>query len=279
MDSAERAMIEAVEAHEILMWRRCVEAVADVPGNPLGVVLDLSGPVPMTAMTAVDSDEYNRIVGLGVRSPADPGDIDTILQFYRELGMSRFRVEAAPVALPAELPDWLEEAGLHRVPVTVTKLWEVVTDTTPALDVDDAEGIAVRRLDSSDAAAVGRLTALAYGAFDSADALETWFSATVGRPDFIYYGAFDGDRLVASGGVFIEDDMAWYGFAVTHPRYRSRNIQQGLTARRVRDARDLGCRIVHGEIRTDLFKSARAQVFKMTYEKPSYTSVGADQLP
>ena len=43
--------------------------------------------------------------------------------------------------------------------------------------------------------------------------------------------------------------------------------------------RDLGCRIVHGEIRTDLIKSARAQVFKMTYEKPSYTSVGADPQP
>jgi GNAT superfamily N-acetyltransferase len=269
LDSTERTTISEIESHEVLMWQRCVEAAAAVPGNPLGAVIDRVGDIPMTAMMAIDSDEFNRIVGLGVRRPADREAIDTIFDFYAGLGQSQFRVEVAPVALPAELPQWLEEAGLHRVPVTVTKLWETLTDTSPA--VDDPGGIEVRRLDASDRDAVARLTALAYGAFDSAVALEPWFGATVGWPGFIYYGAFDNGRLVASGAVFVEAGLAWFGMAVTHPRFRSRNIQQGLTARRLADARAQGCRLVHGEVRTDRFRSARGQLFTMTYEKPSFS--------
>jgi hypothetical protein len=276
MDSVERATIETVEAHEVLMWRRCAEAVAAAPGNPLGIILDVSGPFPMTAVSVVDSEDFNRVVGLGIGSPADRGAIDTILAFYRDQGKTQFRVEVAPVALPAELPQWLEEAGLHRDPVTVTKMWEYLTDTTPA--VDDPGDTDVRRLDSSDAEAVGRLTAIAYGAFDSSDLLEPWFSATVGRPGFIYYGAFENDRLIASSAAFVEGDLAWGGFAVTHPRFRSRTIQQSLRARRLHHARELGCRIVHGEIRTDRIKSARALAYKEIYEKPWFSSVAADQV-
>ncbi len=276
MDGVERATIVAIESHEVLMWRRCVEAVAAAPDNPLGIILEDSGPFPMMAMSVVDSDDFNRVVGLGIESPADRGAIETILAFYRDHGKSRFRVEVAPVARPAELPQWLEEAGLHRVPVTVTKQWEHLTDTTPA--IDDPGDTDVRRLDSSDAEAVGRLTAIAYGAFDSMDLLEPWFSATVDRPGFTYYGAFENDRLVASSAAFVEGGLSWGGFAVTHPRFRSRNIQLSLRARRLQDARELGCRIVHFEIRTDRIKSARALTYKETYEKRSWSTVAADQV-
>jgi hypothetical protein len=276
MDSGERATIVAIESHEVLMWRRCVEAVAAAPDNPLGIILEDSGPFPMMAMSVVDSDDFNRVVGLGIASPADRGAIETILAFYRDLGKTQFRVEIAPVARPAELPLWLEEAGLHRVPVTVTKLWEPLTDTTPVVnDPGDAD---VRRLDSDDAEAVGRLTAIAYGAFDSIDLLQPWFSATVDRPGFIYYGAFENDRLVASSASFVEGGLLWGGFSVTHPRFRSRTIQQSLRARRYHDARELGCRIVHGEIRTDRIKSPRALTLKETYEKWSWSTVAADQV-
>jgi hypothetical protein len=276
MDSVERATVVAIESHEVLMWRRCVEAVAAEPDDPLGIAFDDSGPFPLVASSVVDSDDLNRVVGLGLGSPADRGDIDRILAFYRDQGKTQFRVELAPVARPAELPLWLEEAGLHRVPVTVTKLWEYLTDTTPV--VDDPGDTDVRRLDSSDDEAVGKLTAIAYGAFDSVNEMELWFSATVGRPGFIYYGAFENDRLVASSASFVEGGLSWGGFAVTHPRFRSRTIQQSLRARRFHDARELGCRIVHGEIRTDRITSPRALVLKEIYEKSSWSTVPTDPV-
>jgi hypothetical protein len=276
MDSVERATVVAIESHEVLMWRRCVEAVAAEPDDPLGIAFDDSGPFPLVASSVVDSDDLNRVVGLGLGSPADRGDIDRILAFYHDQGKTQFRVELAPVARPAELPLWLEEAGLHRVPVTVTKLWEYLTDTTPV--VDDPGDTDVRRLDSSDDEAVGKLTAIAYGAFDSVNEMELWFSATVGRPGFIYYGAFENDRLVASSASFVEGGLSWGGFAVTHPRFRSRTIQQSLRARRFHDARELGCRIVHGEIRTDRITSPRALVLKEIYEKSSWSTVPTDPV-
>ncbi len=279
MDSVERATVdavEAVEAHELLMWRRCVEAVAAEPGDPLGIVFDDSGPFPLVASSIVDSDDLNRVVGVGLGSPADRSDIDRILAFYGHHGKTTFRVELAPVARPAEVAHWMEEAGLRRAPVTVTKLWEHLTDTTPV--VDDPRDTDVRRLDAGDAEAVGKLTAVAYGAFDSMNEMELWFSATVGRPGFLYYGAFENDRLVASSASFVEGGLSWGGFAVTHPRFRSRDIQQSLRARRYHDARELGCRIVHGEIRTDRIKSARALVLKETYEKSSWGTAPSEQV-
>ncbi|HUA94863.1 MAG TPA: hypothetical protein VMB82_04990 [Acidimicrobiales bacterium] len=270
MDTAQHAAAAEIERHEALMWRRCVEAAAALPGNPLGALVEDRGDVPLTAMTALDSDEFNRVVALGVDRPATAESVADICGFYRALGQSSFRIEAAPVASPEKLPGLLEDQGLHRVPVTVTKLWEALTPTTPA--VDDPGGFDVRRLDASDGAAVGQLNLLAYGAWDTEVSLAPWFAATVGYPGFIYYGGFADDRLVAVGAVFVEDDLAWFGFAATHPRYRSRNIQQSLTARRLADARRLGCRIVHGEVRTDRFVSTRARLFQMTYEKPSFRS-------
>jgi hypothetical protein len=277
MIESEHAMVTEVERHEALMWTRCVEAGMAIPGNPLGALVDRSTGVPLTSMTAIDSDEFNRVVGLGIDAPAIPSMITAIADFYERLGQSQFRVEVAPFADPAELFGWLEGAGLHRSSETVMKLWEPLTEDSPA--VDDPGGVAIRTLDSSDGDAVAKLNVLGYGAWDSEIPLEPWFAATVGSPGFIHYGAFIDDRLVAAAAIFVENDLAWFGLAVTHPRFRSRSFQQSLTALRLKEARDLGCRIVHGEVRSSRVLSPRGRLFANTYEKLTFRSGSPDRPP
>src|SRR5665213_425903 len=96
----QRIIAMRVETHEAEVWARCFELAAAVPGNPLGAVIDRSGPCPLPALTAVDSGSFNRIVALGVADPGDPDTIDRIVSFYRDLGQLNYRVELAPVAPP-----------------------------------------------------------------------------------------------------------------------------------------------------------------------------------
>ena len=213
------------------MWRRCVEAVAAAPFNPLGTLLEGSRSFPTTAMSVVDSDDFNRVVGLGIESPADRGAIETILAFYRDHGKSRFRVEVEPLVRPCRAAGMVLEEGRPTVtPVTVTKQWEHLTDTTPAIDyLGDTD---VRRLDPPDAEAVGRLTAIVYGAFDSIGPARALVLSTVDDP---------GSPITAWSKTTAWSPRAWpssreacrgAGSAVTHPRFRSRNIQLSLRARR-----------------------------------------------
>ena len=247
-----------------------MEAVARWEGNPLGAVVDRSGVVPLTALTVLDSDEFNRVFGLGVEVPATQSAIETIRAFYQGLGQAAFRVELSSVSAPGELSRWLEDAGLRRMPVTVTKLWERLRGAAGRVEVPC--GVEVRRLVSADRDAAAKLYALAYGAWDLQIPLAPWFSAPVGHPGFIHYGAFAGQRLVSIGAAFVESGVAWLGLAATHPRYRSQNIQQRLTAQRLADVAHLGCELVHAEVRSDRMPSSRIRLFEHFYERPSFAS-------
>ena len=174
MTADEMASAAEVEAHESIMWARCVEAAAAIPGNPLGAEVDWSGPVPLTALTALDSDEFNRVVAFGVQSPASEESVDDLVEFYARRQQKHFRVELPPVARPEDLPRWFEQRGLTRTPVTVTKMWGPLTDTAPV--VDEQDDMDVRVLDASHRTDVARINAAA-----SSNALMWGFSRSMIR--------------------------------------------------------------------------------------------------
>ena len=67
--------------------------------------------------------------------------------------------------------------------------------------------------------------------------------ATMGRPGWRHYLGFDGDAPVSSGAMRIDGGIAWLGFGATTEAYRGRGGQSAMFARRLRDARDAGCRL------------------------------------
>ena len=233
------------------MWARCVELAADVVGNPLGAVVDRRGAVPLPALTSVDSSAFNRVVALGTATPATRRDIRRIIDFYLELGQHGFRVELSPAAAPGDLADQLVELGLHPVAETVTKVWRCFDDSDRVELAVDTDAIDVRRLTSSDAEHVSDLNVRAWGAWHSSVSLSPWFGATVGAEGFAHYGAFVDDRLVCVGAMAIDGDLAWIGFDATHPRHQARQLRRALTRRRITEALDAGCHVVHTEAATD----------------------------
>jgi hypothetical protein len=263
-DEDQRAVASLVEAHEAEVWARCVEVAATQPGDPLGAVIDRSGTVPLPALTAVDAGSFNRVVGLGLDVPATPEFVDTIVAFYRSLQQRNFQVDLAPVAAPAELVEWLRQAGLHPLEERMTKVWGRLDELDVA--ADDCE---IRVLTKADAEAVAALNVRAWGAWQAPVSLRPWFGGTVGLEGFAHYGGFVDGRLLCTGAMVIDGQLAWIGFDATHPRHQSRQLRRALTARRIVDARAAGCAIIHAEARTDRL-TGRSRVLDTLYVRTLY---------
>ncbi len=269
-DGPDGASVAArVERHEAEVWARSVEAAGRVAGNPLGATVDREGAVPLPALTAVDSDAFNRVVGLGAWGPVTDEDIGRIAAFYRALGQVAFRVEIAPGTVAPDVAVRLATFGLRPVPGTVTKLWRRFDDDG-AEDAGDLDATArppdLRRLTAADADAVARLNIRAWGSWQASVSLGPWFGAPVGTTGFTHYGAYVDDRLVCTGAMAVDGDLAWIGFDATDPRYRSRQLRRALTSRRIADALAAGCRVVHAEADSARLTS-RARMLDSRYER------------
>jgi hypothetical protein len=285
----QRIIAMQVETHEAEVWARCFELAAAVPGNPLGAVIDRSGPCPLSALTEADSADLNRIVALGVTEPADSDTIGRIVSFYRDLGQSNYRVELAPMTTPG-VASSLERAGLHQVSEGTTKVWSRIGSTDRATEsttielVNDLEEHCdahggqeswdIRQLSAADAELVGALNVKAWGAWQARVSLIPWFTATVGQVGFDHYGVFVDDQLVCTGALAIDGQLAWIGLDATHPRHRSRQFRRSLTIRRLADARAAGCTIIHAEASTNRL-SGRSRVLDTLYVRRLFVHSGA----
>ena len=259
-----------MELHEAAIWADCAAAARALPGDPLGVEIDDSLPVPLVALRTVDRPDLNRVIALGVGQPALARDIDAICSFYRAHEQESFRIEVTPVARPSDLGAWITARGLVHDERATYKLWRPVA---PPLVVP--RGVEVRRLDAAAADAVAALNAVAWGAWGT-PRLRDWFGATVGRAGVQHYGVFEETRLVATGALFVDGDLGWFGFDATHPRYQGGRLRQAISAARLHDAVEQGCRVVHAESANAPSARAGRDGWQLLYEKQNYSSVRAE---
>jgi hypothetical protein len=260
-------LAKRMEEHELAVWVRCVDAVSALPGNPLGAAIDRSGQFPLLALGAVDRGDFNRVVALGVAVPVAPEDLDAICCFYDSHQQRHFRIEVTPLARPPELTGWITQRGLACDGLGTFKMWRR-TESPPPLPSD----IEVRRLGPADVDALAAVNIAAWGAWSLPVPMEAWFGATVGSAGVRHYGVFDGDRLVATGALFIGDRLGWLGFDATHPRYRGRKLRQAISSVRMVDAAAVGCEVVHAESAVRPSRRALDDGWQFVYEKQNYSS-------
>ena len=256
-----------MEAHEVSVWTQCVDAVAALPGNPLDAVIDPSGPLPLVALRAVDRGDFNRVIGLGVGAAAVVGDVDAIFSFYEENGQQNFWIEVTPLSRPEELAGWLAGRGMSCGGPGTFKMWRRVEDP-PDMPTD----IEVRKLGPEDAEALVAINIAAWGAWSMPVSMAAWFGATVGSAGVQHYGVFEGDRLVATGALFVGDGLGWLGFDATHPRHQGRKLRQAISSVRMGDAAARGCEIVHAESAVKPTRRAIGDGWQLMYEKKNYAS-------
>ena len=151
-----RQLVLDLELSEVEVCR----SLADVPAaaaDQIGLDWRTLDSAIATAASRADVLMYNRVVGLGVAAPAEPGDLDAAAEFFAAAGSPRFMVNLCPHAEPPDLPAWLAARGfaLHNHWI---KLWR--PGDAPVEEPADPR---VRPIGPEHAEAFGRCEAEAFG--------------------------------------------------------------------------------------------------------------------
>jgi len=186
----------------------------------------IAGALPASAIV------INRVIGLGLSSPADESSVREIVNAYARAGITRYFVQVSPAARPDGLVGWLEAAGLEKA-----RGWQKFSrgrDAPPERTTD----LSIRRVGPEDGEAFARIVC---DAFDIGEAAIPWLARLPGREGWHVFMSFDGDRPAGTGTLFIKDGLASVDFGATAPEFRRRGSQGALLARRIEHALELGC--------------------------------------
>ena len=175
----------------------------------------------------------NRTVGLGMAHAADRQTVGSIVERYREAEIERYFLQLDPAAGPAELSDWLREAGL----APYSRAWaKFVRGTEPA--PDSTSDLEVRRIGAEHAMDFGRIVA---NGFELDDEWIPVLAGLVGREGWHIYLTYDGHTPAGCGAMRIHEGVGWLDWAATLPEFRRRGGQGAVISRRISDGMELGC--------------------------------------
>jgi len=213
---------------------------------------------------------FNRVIGLGIREPATEALLDEIRSHYQQMGVRTYGVQFSPSAQPIDLVKWLAARQF-----TARDNWAKVYRAADQ-SIELVTDLRIEAVDQAWATDVAHVICTAFGMPPS---LSAWIENSVGRSGWQYYAAFEGERVVATGALFIHGEVGWLGMGSTYPDYRRRGAQGALMAQRIRDAARLGCRWVVTETGEDLpqqpnpsYHNMLRAGFQLAYQRPNYLS-------
>ena len=239
-----------------------------MPGNPAGAELARVGDVPVPIVAGQPDGFFNYVATLGVDRPATGADVAAVAAIYASRSQASWFVTVGPTRASRDLPDLLRLHGLQHG-VDFAKVVRSTKDV-PAATCD----LRVEQIGPESAAA---FAAINLAAWALPSTLEGWFSRCVGRPGWHHYACFDDDVVVATGAIFVRGEVGWLSWAATAPSHRGRGAQSALISRRIRDAADLGCSIVHAEVYDEPLDDPSPSLrnllrtgFQLAYRRPSF---------
>lgn len=206
-------------------------------------VAEFDGITVLRGAVAPLSPMLNQIVGLGVDGPATETALDRALTAIGD-DVACY-VAVAPGARPAEILQWLSDRGLE--PGWGWMMFRRGTEPAAA----PSTSLRLVRVGADEALDFGRIVATGYGL---PEAVVPW-TAQAYDLGWDCWLAVDGDEPAAAAGVFIDEGVAYLGFAATLPDHRGKGGQGALLAARIDHARAAGCTVViteTGERRDDL---------------------------
>jgi GNAT superfamily N-acetyltransferase len=236
----ESAPIEFLEAEA---WAQRVEALPARLKERLGTRVRRFGRAVALATPGADVASVNRTIGIGMDQPLDDALLSRVNDFFREAGVPRWLIDCGPHATIVGGPETLIRLGGALKTPTV-KLAAELRD----IDSPLASTVSVREIGRELSVVFRSIVGEAFGL---PGIVEPDLVSAIGKPGWHYYMAFDQDRPIAGAAMFVRDAGAWFGVAGTAEDARNRGAQSALLARRLTDAKRLGCSWVTAETSPD----------------------------
>lgn len=234
MTMLDPAVAAACERADRDAWLDFCRAAPSEVAAACGVAVAEIGTAVAGQAALVDVLAFNRVVGLGIDTPAEPAHVDAAIQFYTAAAVPRWFVQVGAAAQPADLAARLAARGLRHYNNWV-KLYRA---TRAPMRPTPVPGPRVQQIGPADAQTAAEIMCRAFG---FPEIVVPWAAAVVGRPGWRHYLAYQEHRAVGTAALFVTGDVGWLGFAGTAAEARGRGAQSELIVRRMVDAAALGC--------------------------------------
>jgi hypothetical protein len=228
------------------------------------------GSARARVMGSVNATLFNAVVGLGLEEPATEQMLDDIVAFYEPYGV-RFMVQISPLAQPGDLSSRLEARGF-KFRDNWVKMYRGL-EPPPPVSTD----LEVRPVDASEAEVFADTVMKGFEFPEGLSALAALVAAGIGRSGWRHYLAYDGQTPVATGGLYVKDNMGWCGYGSTLPAYRRRGGHGAMFARRIADGIEMGCDWLVTETDAETpdhpspsYRNMARSGFVLAYNRPNY---------
>ena len=269
-------LAETGEKAEINGYTEFVDSALENPeiARRIGIGLHRAGTATALLMGSFEALMFNRVIGLGLGQPATKVEVDELIESYRQAGIKRYGFQLIPGAQPAGLPGWLGKQGFRA-----GDNWaKCIRGNEPAPQVQT--DLEIKPVGPEEAGAFARI---ACNVFHLPDFLQPWTASLVGRAGWNHYMAYDGSKPVATGSLFVRNEVGWLGSGATLHEYRQRGAQGAIMARRIKDGLEQGCRWLVTETPEDTparpnpsYHNMRRTGFKLAYLRRTYLSSACD---
>jgi GNAT superfamily N-acetyltransferase len=269
MQRIDKATIERGERAEIAAWASVWDAAPPESRAALKLSSERAGGSVVLRAAGFPRWFMNRIIGLGVDTPADMEWLAGQIERFRAAG-TPFGVCLCREAEPEGLADWLTGRGLENGSALAKMIRR--TNDLPSQDLS----VNIREVGVEDARLFGEVGVRGYGL---PEALTAVFGALPGTEGWRTYLAFEAGEPVGTGAIFVRGDVAWLGFGAVMPDHRRKGIHGALMLHRMHAAADLGCRwlvtetdLPQGDEAAPSFHNMQRLGFELAYDRPNYLS-------
>jgi GNAT superfamily N-acetyltransferase len=260
--------VPRAEQVELAGWAELWAAAPPELAARHGIEATWIGGALCTSVGEQASTMLNRVVGLGLESPATDDDLQAIEAFYARHGQP-FYVSLNPQARPPDLGARLEGRGF-----TDGAAWMKFTrGVEPPPPPETA--LRVERIGPEEGAAFGDVVAVGY----ELEPFTAAWLAELPRTSWRCYVAYDGDEPAGAAALFLHERTGYLCFAATRPEHRRKGAQSALLATRIREAIEAGCTALVTETGeriplkpSNSYRNILRFGFREDYLRPNYLS-------
>src|SRR5438552_1411116 len=225
-------------------------------GAPFGCAQITIDP---TSTERAASFNRNRICLCGRAGGLSYEGLVRLIDLFDAKGVKRAFVWLSPGSELETVREWLRSLHLKRVRWT-----RYPTLSRVQAEIPPRSTFEIRRVSRADVSAAREQFGLVTMA---------GFEESAGRDGFHHYMAFDAGRPIASAALVQFEDVGYLTNAHTSEPDRRRGAQSALIARRIEDARNLGCAHVNSQTLTMLessFSNLQRHGFREIYDQEVY---------
>jgi hypothetical protein len=231
----ERGALQAAERIERKAYRELFLAAPPELALRHGIETAEVGGATCTVAAALDAglSMFNRAIGLGLERPVERTDLDAIGDWFAARDAD-LHVQVAP-ATGIGLEDLLAASGYEPAYAWM----KFVRGPEPPFR--ERSPLRVRAIGESEAAAFAGVVA---AGFALPPLVAGWLAPLVGRERWRCYLARDGEAPAGAAALYVAGGVAWLGLGTVLPAHRGKGAQRALFAARIRDAIELGARLL-----------------------------------